>query len=561
MASHTRIHHANFIPRKRWRGRLQSENRRHHSIIRSLKQNNGLYRVQFRQREKVQNDGGANICLTDNKTLLLNYKTITPKSVKGCSKEGSALKCEGVGYFPWYTSNGARLLIRTFYSPSADGTIFPPTDIQRQYKEKYVGWCFNANCDTGLGQMTLTGRDNTPDMIFDTYMENKLWYHYLHIPSASDMDELKKASHFVCNRLNNQASYELWHNRLGHPGSHIMDTIHKHADGVPKLQCNRFYHCATCLHSKFRRRARGKRKNARKKKDPGKEHSIKTRSELCTDSSFTSPSSPSLKPGQSLYMDFGFVRGTDWTSKDEEGRTVTSIDGERAYLLVIDEATRWIWVFPTVSKTPPIDLIRGVLQQFPNHPPGSTIRCDQGGELGRSQALAKLLLEEKHILQTTGAFSSSQNGLAEKPNQDLAQTIRCLLQGAGLGSEHWSYALRHAVYLKNRLPHAAIQTSPYEALNGHKPNLSHLRVFGSKVTVQTSERRAKLDTNNSAGLFMTLRGQIRTYVLLILSQVVKKFLLMPGLTKRTCLHRLLIFRPTPQRYKDLVTALSSIYPL
>ena len=84
--------------------------------------------------------------------------------------------------------------------------------------------------------------------------------------------------------------------------------------------------------------------------------------------------------------------------------------------------------------------------------------------------------------------------------------IRSLLQGAGLGSEYWSYALRHAVYLKNRLPHRGINKFPYEAMNGQKPNLSHLRVFGSKVTVQNEDRKAKLDPNNTQGLFMTFAG-------------------------------------------------------
>ena len=39
-------------------------------------------------------------------------------------------------------------------------------------------------------------------------------------------------------------------------------------------------------------------------------------------------------------------------------------------------------------------------------------------------------------------------------------------------------------------------------LNGCKPNLSHLRVFRSIITLQTSERNAKLDQNNEIALLM-----------------------------------------------------------
>ena len=219
-------------------------------------------------------------------------------------------------------------------------------------------------------------------------MENRLWFHYQRLPSSEEIDELQKATAFVCRRLHKQAEFEIWHNRLGHPGSTVIYTIHKHAEGVPKLMRNRFYKCSTCLLIKFRRKARGIRKNVRKNVTEKKGLHSETYDNHSQQPPVHHPSS--ILPSQNLYMDFGFVRGTDWTTKDEDGRTVSSIDGNSAYLLIIDEATRWIWVFPTASKTPPIDLIRGVLQQFPDHPPGSTIRCDHGGELGRSQSLAKM---------------------------------------------------------------------------------------------------------------------------------------------------------------------------
>jgi hypothetical protein len=55
--------------------------------------------------------------------------------------------------------------------------------------------------------------------------------------------------------------------------------------------------------------------------------------------------------------------------------------------------------------------------------------------------------EINYQLRTTGAHSSAQNGLAEKPNQDLARMMRSMLYGTGLGSKYWTYALRHVVYL------------------------------------------------------------------------------------------------------------------
>jgi dUTP pyrophosphatase len=76
-----------------------------------------------------------------------------------------------------------------------------------------------------------------------------------------------------------------------------------------------------------------------------------------------------------------------------------------------------------------------------------------------------------------------------------------------LGSEHWSYALRHAVYLKNRLPHTALQyMTPFEKMNGRPPDLSHLHIFGSKAHFMKGTRRNKLDKMDSQGRFMTYKG-------------------------------------------------------
>ncbi len=52
-------------------------------------------------------------------------------------------------------------------------------------------------------------------------------------------------------------------------------------------------------------------------------------------------------PGERFHMDMGFVRGTKYGIKDADGNIVTSLDGYKSYLVIIDRATRYIWVFLT----------------------------------------------------------------------------------------------------------------------------------------------------------------------------------------------------------------------
>jgi hypothetical protein len=54
-------------------------------------------------------------------------------------------------------------------------------------------------------------------------------------------------------------------------------------------------------------------------------------------------------------MDYGFMRAStsDYTRRDKsKDRVVQSYDGYSSYLLIVDEATRFVWVFLTNSKSP-----------------------------------------------------------------------------------------------------------------------------------------------------------------------------------------------------------------
>lgn len=169
---------------------------------------------------------------------------------------------------------------------------------------------------------------------------------------------------------------------------------------------------------------------------------------------------------QNLHMDYGFVQGSDWSKITNDGKLVTSVDNYRSYLLVINRASRYIWIFLTKTKHPPVKQVEGLLSMWKGKYKQCTVTTDQGKELGESIEYQKMVQRCGYILHKTGTDASGQNGLAEKPNQDLARIMQCLLYSLGLGSQFWSYALQHAVYLKNRLPHATNEwKTPYTIMN------------------------------------------------------------------------------------------------
>ena len=77
-----------------------------------------------------------------------------------------------------------------------------------------------------------------------------------------------------------------------------------------------------------------------------------------------------------------------------------------------------------------------------------------------------------------------------------------MIHSAGLGTDYWSYALLHETYVKNSLPHQALDNkTPYEAYTTKKPNLSPIIVFGCQVYVKDSQaRKDKLDGDVNHGI-------------------------------------------------------------
>ena len=56
-----------------------------------------------------------------------------------------------------------------------------------------------------------------------------------------------------------------------------------------------------------------------------------------------------------------------------------------------------------------------------------------------------------------------------------------LLQAKNLPPSLWAEAVKCAPYIHNRVPHkSVIGATPFEALHGNKPDVSHLIFFGSK---------------------------------------------------------------------------------
>lgn len=131
------------------------------------------------------------------------------------------------------------------------------------------------------------------------------------------------------------------------------------------------------------------------------------------------------------------------------------------------------------------------------------IQTDEGGELWASYSFQNLAKRMGFIMQPIASDASFQNGIAEQPNRTLGDMMRSLLLSANLGPEYWSWSLLHAIYLKNRLPHRATGTMPFQAFTGKRPNIKKIRIFGCPIFARLPGKRpAKLDYHVTTGIFL-----------------------------------------------------------
>ena len=427
-------------------------------------------------------DTGANFGMTNDLSLLVGVRDITPFSV-GLACDGNTTptptsQCTKKGYLPLQMTNSDIYYQPMFYNSAATDTILSPQAIIEGSKGRFTEWVQSGNTNGKPGYIRFYSSSGLLTMDLELEMANGLYY------CKADTFALDQAPKYPRTSVASakpttpakQLEAELWAARLGFCGEWQLDVLPQNADGTPT---------SFAPH-------------------PFRDIEWKNQAGIRKQRAGSTPMKVT-HAGERFYADFGFVRASaiDYTKPSKEkDRIVQSYDGFNSYLLVVDEISKHLWVFLTKSKDPPTDLMLMFLSKF-GLPQGGILRTDNGGELAGSEHFRTMMAKAHYTVETTGADSPSQNGAVEKWNDTLAVTIRALLYGAGLNATFWSAALLHAVYLHNRRVHRILGKTPFEAWNGMRPNLKHLKMFGSRVCVkQTGHRRSKLDRHDFTGIFL-----------------------------------------------------------
>jgi hypothetical protein len=113
------------------------------------------------------------------------------------------------------------------------------------------------------------------------------------------------------------------------------------------------------------------------------------------------------------------------------------------------------------------------------------------------------------------SYSPQQNGIIERRNQAVVGMTQALLKQRGMSAVFWGEAVVTAVYILNRSPTKALNDrTSYEAWHGHKPAVSHLRVFGCLAFTKELGHIGKLDDRSTPGVFISYVEGLKAYHIL-----------------------------------------------
>jgi transposase InsO family protein len=127
--------------------------------------------------------------------------------------------------------------------------------------------------------------------------------------------------------------------------------------------------------------------------------------------------------------------------------------GRKFFLLLVDDYSRYMWLYLLSSKAEAAAAIR----QFKARVETETgkklkvLRTDRGGEFN-SIEFGLYCAKEGVQRHQTAPYSPQQNGVVERRNQTIVGMARSMLKGRNVPAAFWGEAVSTAVFILNRSP-------------------------------------------------------------------------------------------------------------
>nr|GEW49747.1 hypothetical protein [Tanacetum cinerariifolium] len=196
---------------------------------------------------------------------------------------------------------------------------------------------------------------------------------------------------------------------------------------------------------------------------------------------------------------------------------VAIINGQKYILVIVDDYSRFTWVYFLRTKDGAPDMIIDFVNQVQRNLKASIlmIRTDNETEFINEKLrlfFSKLVIVHKTLI----AQMPQQNGVLERRNRTLIEAAQTMLIFSKAPVFLWAEAIATACFTQNRsIVHTRHNKTPYELIRGRKPNVKHFHVFGSLCYLKNDhdglgKMKPKADIGTFVAYFESSHG-FRTY--------------------------------------------------
>ena len=257
------------------------------------------------------------------------------------------------------------------------------------------------------------------------------------------------------------ASLKSWHERLGHLNSADILRLSNNTKGINLTNTSEF-DCTSCILAKSKRSSYETSKNIQ-----------------------------ASSPREMIHFDFGVVNQL-------------SFENHRYYLIFMDHATKYCWIFFLKQKSESENLIISLLQQIKTQGRiTKIIRSDNALEV-KTKRVSEYLQSNGILHQSRCPHAPEQSGDIERLNQTIGNSAFAMLKHSGFPKRFWNLAYYHATFIKNISPcsHDKSKT-PHELWFNKVPSFFKFKTLGEQGFVHTPKHlRRKLDSKSTPCYFV-----------------------------------------------------------
>nr|GFB14352.1 integrase, catalytic region, zinc finger, CCHC-type, peptidase aspartic, catalytic [Tanacetum cinerariifolium] len=180
---------------------------------------------------------------------------------------------------------------------------------------------------------------------------------------------------------------------------------------------------------------------------------------------------------------------------------VASINGKWYVLVIVDDYSRYTWVHFLRTKDETPEVIKNFLKKIYVRHQAPVIIVHTDNETEFKNHVLKEYFDSVGIThETSAAKTPQQNGVIERRNRTLVEAARTMLIFSYASLFLWAEAIATVCYTQNHsIIHRRFNKTPYELIQGRKPDISYLHVCYPK---NDREDVGKLGAKGDIGFFI-----------------------------------------------------------